>query len=89
MLLLPRSILLWGLLLSTAVLAAPPLAHQLVPRQTCNTATNRQCWTSSPAFSINTDYEVSTPSTGVTRTVWIILISCRCGTDCRITDEQG
>lgn len=61
--------LLWALLLSTAALAAPQFAHQLQPRQTCNTATNRQCWTSSPAFNINTDYEASTPSTGVTRTV--------------------
>lgn len=61
--------LLWALLLSTAVLAAPQLAHQLQPRQTCNTVTNRQCWTTSPAFNINTDYEASTPSTGVTRTV--------------------
>ncbi len=39
---------------------------QLVPRQSCNTATNRQCWSS--GFSISTDYESSTPSTGVTRT---------------------
>lgn len=60
---------LWAALLSTLVFAAPQLAHSLQPRQTCNTATNRQCWTTSPAFNINTDWEVSTPSTGVTRTV--------------------
>ncbi|KAH8912965.1 Cu-oxidase-domain-containing protein [Coniochaeta sp. PMI_546] len=34
---------------------------------TCNTATNRQCWTTSPSFTINTDYEASWPTTGVTR----------------------
>ncbi|KAL1902233.1 hypothetical protein Sste5346_001209 [Sporothrix stenoceras] len=38
----------------------------LQPRQSCNTATNRQCWSS--GFSITTDYETSTPATGVTRT---------------------
>jgi len=67
--LLLRCCVLWGLLLSTAVLAAPQIPHELLRRQTCNTATNRQCWTTSPAFNINTDFEVSTPSTGVTRTV--------------------
>ncbi|KAK0725030.1 multicopper oxidase-domain-containing protein [Lasiosphaeris hirsuta] len=68
-------ILLWGLLLSTAAaLAAPqsPSRHprnlQLERRQTCNTATNRACWTTSPAFNINTDYETNTPVTGVTQT---------------------
>lgn len=64
-----RCVILWGLLMSTAVLAAPQVPHELQRRQTCNTATNRQCWTTSPAFNINTDFEVSTPSTGVTRTV--------------------
>jgi hypothetical protein len=33
---------------------------------TCNTATNRACWMTSPAFNINTDYEASWPTTGVT-----------------------
>ncbi|KAM7192443.1 putative laccase precursor [Rhypophila sp. PSN 637] len=70
--------LLWALLMGNLVVAAPslaPVSHilqgpkELHPRQsTCNTASNRQCWTTSPAFNINTDYEVSTPSTGVTRT---------------------
>ncbi|KAH8590547.1 probing oxygen channels in Melanocarpus Albomyces laccase [Bisporella sp. PMI_857] len=32
---------------------------------TCNTPSNRACW--SPGFSVNTDYEASTPLTGVTR----------------------
>ncbi|KAK3358324.1 laccase-1 [Lasiosphaeria ovina] len=32
---------------------------------TCNTPSNRACWSS--GFNINTDYEVSTPTTGVTR----------------------
>nr|CDP29442.1 Putative laccase precursor [Podospora anserina S mat+] len=45
-----------------------PRSQRLQPRQTCNTATNRQCWTTSPAFNINTDWEASTPVTGVTRT---------------------
>ncbi|KAK4180929.1 putative laccase precursor [Triangularia setosa] len=45
-----------------------PRTQRLQPRQTCNTATNRQCWTTSPAFNINTDWEASTPVTGVTRT---------------------
>lgn len=64
-------LLVWGLLLSTAAaLVTPQLVegHELRRRQTCNTATNRQCWTTSPAFNINTDYEASTPVTGVTRT---------------------
>ncbi|KAK4186311.1 putative laccase precursor [Podospora australis] len=60
--------ILWCLLPLSGALAARPVPHQLQPRQTCNTATNRQCWTTSPAFNINTDWETSTPSTGVTRT---------------------
>ena len=55
------------LLLANVVFALVP--HELQRRQTCNTATNRQCWTTSPVFNINTDWEASTPSTGVTRTV--------------------
>lgn len=71
-------LLVWGLLLSTAAALVTPQAHPemsgLVRRQTCNTASNRQCWTSSPAFNINTDYETSRPSTGVTRTVSLPLM---------------
>jgi len=70
-------LLVWGLLLGTAAALVTPPAQQeangLVRRQTCNTASNRQCWTSSPAFNINTDYETSRPSTGVTRTVGLTL----------------
>jgi len=67
-------VLLWGLLLSTVTALVTPQSpvqqrYQLERRQTCNTATNRQCWTTSPAFNINTDYETSWPTTGVTRTV--------------------
>ncbi|KAK3385816.1 laccase [Podospora didyma] len=41
-------------------------AEGLSPRaSTCNTATNRACWTT--GFNINTDYETSTPTTGVIR----------------------
>ncbi|KAL1900129.1 laccase, multicopper oxidase, benzenediol:oxygen oxidorectuctase [Sporothrix stenoceras] len=41
-------------------------AADLVSRaSTCNTASNRACWTT--GFDISTDYEVSTPTTGVTR----------------------
>jgi len=45
------------ILFISTVLAAP----------TCNTPSNRACWTSTT--NINTDYEVTTPFTGVTRTV--------------------
>ncbi len=54
-----------SLLLLANLAASSPLA--LESRQTCNTATNRQCWSS--GFNINTDYETSWPNTGVTRTV--------------------
>lgn len=71
-------LLVWGLLLSTAAALVTPQSRPemggLVRRQSCNTASNRQCWTSSPAFNINTDYETSRPSTGVTRTVGLPLI---------------
>lgn len=46
-----------GLLLGGLAVAAP----------TCNTPSNRACWTS--GFNINTDYEASVPTTGITRTV--------------------
>lgn len=43
-------------------------ASKLAPRApTCNTPSNRACW--STGFNINTDVEVSWPTTGVTRTV--------------------
>lgn len=79
---LSSCILLWGLLLSTAAaLVTPQLPseeiHELERRQTCNTATNRQCWTTSPAFNINTDYETSWPTTGVTRSVRLQITSLR------------
>ncbi|KAK3384924.1 multicopper oxidase-domain-containing protein [Podospora didyma] len=61
--------LMWGLIHGSSALVAPISPLDLQPRQaTCNTATNRQCWMTSPAFNINTDYETSTPNTGVTRT---------------------
>jgi len=65
---------LGALLLTLASLAqaAPPLLTPIAPRAaTCNTATNRQCWTS--GFDINTDYETSTPTTGVTRSYTLTL----------------
>ncbi|KAL8339705.1 hypothetical protein RB601_006013 [Gaeumannomyces tritici] len=40
-------------------------AVELLKRQSCNTESNRACW--SPGFNINTDYESNTPNTGVTR----------------------
>lgn len=36
----------------------------------CNTASNRACWTE--GFDINTDWETKTPTTGKTRTVGVI-----------------
>jgi len=59
--------LICSVLLLAAPLSASPAPLTLVERQTCNTATNRQCWTST--FNINTDYETSWPNTGVTQTV--------------------
>ncbi|CAP61995.1 uncharacterized protein PODANS_5_1200 [Podospora anserina S mat+] len=75
--------LLLGLVAPSAVLAAPSLPG--VPREvtrdllrpveerqsSCHTAANRACW--APGFDINTDYEVSTPNTGVTRTYTLTL----------------
>ncbi|KAK0650008.1 laccase [Cercophora newfieldiana] len=58
--------------LGGAVPAAVGTEQDLSPRTqlakrapTCNTPTNRACWTS--GFNINTDYETSVPVTGVTR----------------------
>jgi hypothetical protein len=72
-----RDCLTAGIYLGISVSAAPSGfgqagagAEVLDKRQsTCNTATNRQCWTTSPAFNINTDVEASWPSTGVTKSV--------------------
>ena len=61
--------LLFAALLVGLAFATPLPSEELQvlqPRQSCNTATNRQCWSS--GFSISTDYETSTPATGVTRT---------------------
>ena len=67
-----------GSLAPTAVRAAPTVHEDLSAltdiqgrASTCNTATNRACWTSS--FNINTDYETSTPTTGVVRKVSNVL----------------
>lgn len=61
--------------LAPSVLAAPPTTPAqrdlFGPIQgraaTCNTPSNRACWTT--GFDINTDYEASIPTTGVTRPV--------------------
>jgi hypothetical protein len=47
----------------------PSPVYELSPRQaeSCNTPTNRACWTT--GFTIDTDYEIETPYTGVTREV--------------------
>jgi hypothetical protein len=57
--------LLFGL--STAAPAAEVVeAPKLIKRaSTCNTASNRACWTT--GFNINTDYETQVPRTGVVR----------------------
>ncbi|EFX03359.1 laccase [Grosmannia clavigera kw1407] len=51
----------------STTLSAAPASNQT----SCNTATDRQCWTS--GFDIDTDYEASTPVTGVTRTYTLVL----------------
>jgi hypothetical protein len=45
-----------------AVNETPHLMHRAA---TCNTPTNRSCWTT--GFDINTDYETKVPRTGVVR----------------------
>lgn len=67
-------LLLSGLALSKACVAAPSLLQPLETRQTqnCNTASNRACWISG-SYDINTDYEDDTPITGVTREVSLLL----------------
>ena len=65
-------------LLARSALAAPPatpmqrdveleMRNEIEPRvaPTCNTPSNRACWTT--GFDINTDYETSTPPSGTTR----------------------
>src|SRR3569833_1413970 len=57
-------------LFSSLIHAAPSalVPDELVSRaSTCNTPTNRACWTS--GFNINTDYETNIPTTGNTRVV--------------------
>ncbi|KAK0707618.1 ascomycete fungal laccase from thielavia arenaria [Lasiosphaeris hirsuta] len=55
------------LLSLVAASPSPKAIHQISPRaESCNSAGNRACWTK--GFDINTDWEASTPSTGVTRT---------------------
>ena len=45
--------------------------YRLARRTSCNTASDRQCW--SDGFDINTDYELHTPTTGVTRSYTLTL----------------
>ncbi|KAH8653878.1 laccase [Xylariales sp. PMI_506] len=53
-------------LLFTSLAAAIPTKVLVNPRaSTCNTATDRACWTTD--FNIDTDYETEIPVTGVTR----------------------
>ena len=59
------SLLVGSLISSTLVQAAPPSLDSRA--STCNTPSNRACWTST--FNINTDYETSIPLTGITRPV--------------------
>jgi hypothetical protein len=49
--------------------AVPSPVHEVSPRQavSCNTPTDRACWTT--GFTVSTDYEASTPFTGVTQVV--------------------
>ena len=44
-----------------------PRAELVKRAPTCNTPTNRACWTT--GFNISTDYEANFPNTGVTRNV--------------------
>lgn len=55
--------------LTAAAPSFPPVDLAEVEKRasTCNTASDRACWTD--GFNISTDYELSTPTTGVTRTV--------------------
>jgi hypothetical protein len=60
--------------LSALVDAAPSRRDTTIsPSSICNTPSNRSCW--APGFDINTDWEKSTPFTGVTRTVCLAGIS--------------
>ena len=56
--------------LFTALVSAAPRVCPAPPpgsSPSCNTADNRACWRN--GFDINTDYETSTPNTGITRKV--------------------
>jgi len=53
--------------LITPSLEVTPRAELVKRAPTCNTPTNRACWTT--GFNINTDYEASFPATGVVRNV--------------------
>jgi len=66
--LLSRASLLATALLVGLVVAAPaPLLRPVKRASTCNTPQDRACWTD--GFDINTDWEVTTPFTGVVREV--------------------
>ena len=56
----------WGLLAAFASRGAIVAAQQ----ESCNTATNRTCWTD--GFDITTDYEQAVPYKGQTKTVGAI-----------------
>jgi len=47
------------------VIDLAPRGELVARAPTCNTPTNRACWTT--GFNINTDYETSFPATGVVR----------------------
>jgi hypothetical protein len=59
------TVTLFTVLSGTVVEAAPPVKELAARASTCNTPSNRACWTT--GFDINTDYEAKTPTTGVTR----------------------
>ncbi|KAI0129781.1 laccase-1 [Xylariales sp. AK1849] len=63
--------LMSGLLFAGLTAAAPTAEVDLEPRaSTCNTASNRQCW--SDGFDITTDYEAETPPGGSVSYSWEI-----------------
>ncbi|TRX88988.1 hypothetical protein FHL15_010110 [Xylaria flabelliformis] len=63
--LISRTGILFAGLLAGFGQCAPSQPNELEVRGSCNTPTNRACWSS--GFDINTDYETKTPS-GTTRT---------------------
>jgi FtsP/CotA-like multicopper oxidase with cupredoxin domain len=59
-----------GLLFAGLAITAPT-SEDLEPRaSTCNTASNRACWQT--GYTINTDYETSTPPGGTVNYSWEI-----------------